>query len=414
MPKISALDKVLTQAVEDHQAGRHESARQGYLNVLQSAPNHPEALSFLAALFLENGLAAEAVELALQALRIAPDFIGARINLANAYQALQEFTAAAEQYEKALSLGGLQSEIGISYGNTLLHAKRPEDAEAQYRAALEDNGGGESARAQLNAGLASALMEQGRLAEAKPHFQAAIEAEPNIAGFRITYGKLLQEIDLLDDALGQYEQAWKLESTNPLAYETFAYSLIEKFEATGDDATRSRLVQLAESPPPRTPSSFLARRLIADSLEPGAPEIKKVRHLEKSGRFASRDLGGVELFDMGSATVCNIAWYVIKDGEVFPDIPVHLPNEMPWAAVTFCPTQRAIVNENLPKATVDGPVYLLGGCTNYYHWLVDHLPTLRALEETTDCRILVNADLTSFQRDSLAAAGIGAERLIPS
>ena len=62
-----------------------------------------------------------------------------------------------------------------------------------------------------------------------------------------------------------------------------------------------------------------------------------------------------------------------------------------------------------------GAAVLIGGCRNYYHWLVDHLPLLAVVAgcpALADLPLIVNADRASYQADSLAALGIEADRLL--
>jgi capsular polysaccharide biosynthesis protein len=58
---------------------------------------------------------------------------------------------------------------------------------------------------------------------------------------------------------------------------------------------------------------------------------------------------------------------------------------------------------------------LVGGDTNYYHWVVDFLPRLMALGRTPaldDHPILIHETLLPYQREGLALAGIPEERVI--
>lgn len=72
---------------------------------------------------------------------------------------------------------------------------------------------------------------------------------------------------------------------------------------------------------------------------------------------------------------------------------------------------------DLPEATVeiDDACVLVGGSHNYYHWLVDSLPRIGVAHKVPALRglkLLVNDDLASWQIASLAALGIGTDRLM--
>ena len=58
---------------------------------------------------------------------------------------------------------------------------------------------------------------------------------------------------------------------------------------------------------------------------------------------------------------------------------------------------------------------LIGGDTNYYHWLIDFLPRLllaRKYADISKFQIIVNRPLLPFQRESLALLGLDDGRLL--
>lgn len=72
---------------------------------------------------------------------------------------------------------------------------------------------------------------------------------------------------------------------------------------------------------------------------------------------------------------------------------------------------------DLPEAMVeiDDACVLVGGSHDYYHWLVDSLPRIGIAHKVPalrDLKLLVNDDLTSWQIASLAALGVGTDRLM--
>ncbi len=67
-------------------------------------------------------------------------------------------------------------------------------------------------------------------------------------------------------------------------------------------------------------------------------------------------------------------------------------------------------------AEYPGDAILVGGDTNYYHWLIDYLPRLLLAIKYVDIskfQIVVNKPLLPFQRESLALLGLHESRLLP-
>ncbi len=405
------INELLQSALADHHNGRYESARQKYIAVLEIQPTHPDALNLLSALFLINGYAKEAADFAQDALNSEPGFLAARVNLANAQQGLGLLSSAIEHYEFVISKGEAAADVYLNLGNTLLSAKQPEKAEFQFLKAMEGKGN----KVKIFVGLAHSFMDRGLFEEAEAYFQQALRENTSSITIYLSYGKMLKEIDRIEDAIDQYRQAWELDHQNPRAYEMLAYSLIESFESHKNKRAGQELEGLLKLDPPQSQNSKLVQSLIGDCLKSGASNIKKINLLENSDQDVATTVKGTKVFNLGKATVCNRVWYIIKDNQLYPDVHAHLPENLSYPPPTFWPTKRATVDQTLPHAKIEGRVFLLGGCTNYYHWLVDHLPAIEALQQLDNFEtisILTNNDLTTFQKDSLVSAGINLDQLV--
>lgn len=119
------------------------------------------------------------------------------------------------------------------------------------------------------------------------------------------------------------------------------------------------------------------------------------------------------------ATVLVPEWLVVThDHAVLVEQMVHNPKTLRGkserlAALT---RQRGLLDLPAEAQQIVEACALIGGSTDYYHWLVDYLPRVGILAKSADLRglpLLVNADLAPFQRESLTAIGFGPERLIP-
>ncbi|WP_207476498.1 glycosyltransferase 61 family protein [Arenibaculum pallidiluteum] len=75
---------------------------------------------------------------------------------------------------------------------------------------------------------------------------------------------------------------------------------------------------------------------------------------------------------------------------------------------------QVLLSAEAPEVVDDEPTLFLGGTTNYYHWIIDDLPRLAAVESWDGAAgrpVLVNAGMAPFQIRMLELAGLDPERL---
>src|SRR5262249_54471394 len=117
----------------------------------------------------------DAATLLRQAIALAPQSLGAKVNLANllASGALgaDHVDAALRLYEEALVAQPGNPELRMNYGNLLLRLERPDEAIACYRQSLSAAPG--NLDAWVNLGRAE--QARGRLGDAERAFRAALE-----------------------------------------------------------------------------------------------------------------------------------------------------------------------------------------------------------------------------------------------
>ncbi len=102
---------------------------------------------------------------------------------------------------------------------------------------------------------------------------------------------------------------------------------------------------------------------------------------------------------------------MIGEGKVFSDGFVQTPCP-PLSAYVVQYEQDGII-ELLFEGPLDLPhaeAFLLGGCSNYCHWVMDFLPRLQFY--TRHIPLLVNERLMAFQRESLRLLGIPSDLLV--
>lgn len=131
----------------------------------------------------------------------------------------------------------------------------------------------------------------------------------------------------------------------------------------------------------------------------------------KIARAAAKHVTEPHLLELHDAVVFSGEWFVGVGREVLCDLFLQTPSP-PHSAylVRFVAGQVELVLEE-PLDLSATSAFLLGGCANYCHWLLDYLPRL-ALYDRADIPLLVNMPVTSFQRQSLELLGIAESRLI--
>jgi capsular polysaccharide biosynthesis protein len=70
-----------------------------------------------------------------------------------------------------------------------------------------------------------------------------------------------------------------------------------------------------------------------------------------------------------------------------------------------------LINEQ-PRNLSVSRAFLLGGCPNYSHWLLDYLPRLQLCHDFS-LPVLINKPLAPFQSESLHCLGVNDSRLLP-
>lgn len=106
-------------------------------------------------------------------------------------------------------------------------------------------------------------------------------------------------------------------------------------------------------------------------------------------------------------------WIVIAGDRILCDFLVQTPSPPLSAYLTRFGFEDDIIEliHEPPRKLAVSRAFLLGGCANYSHWLLDYLPRLRLCRDSS-LPLLVNAPPTPFQLDSLRCLGIDDARLL--
>jgi len=164
-------------ALAKHRAGQRREAEAIYRAILQSQPDHPDALHYLGLLSYQTGRLDAALELMRRAVALRPDVAHFHGNLGNALRAAGRPDEAIAAYQEALRRNPGSCAALVNLGNTLWEAGRPEDALRSFDAALRQDG----RLAEAHGGAGLALKDLGLLDEALAAFDEAIRLASQLA-----------------------------------------------------------------------------------------------------------------------------------------------------------------------------------------------------------------------------------------
>ena len=123
-------------ALEHHRAGRLDSARAIYEDVLAKEPRHADALHLLGLIAHQNADHGKGLDLIRQALSLDPDNGVYLVNLADVQRALGKLDQAEATLRRALSLNPASAAGHLNLGYVLREQRRLSDAEQCYLQAM--------------------------------------------------------------------------------------------------------------------------------------------------------------------------------------------------------------------------------------------------------------------------------------
>jgi tetratricopeptide (TPR) repeat protein len=209
------MPDAMTQAQEQHQRGCLDQAARLYRQVLDSQPDHAEALHLLGVVAHQQGDNVGAVKWINRAIARNPRPAAYHANLGAVYRALGQLERAAGCCRTALRLRPNFAEAANNLGTILLDQGQVGEAAEQFRAAFRLRP--DYAMACTNLGHALRLL--GDTTGALAHFRQAVQLDPNLAEARNNLGgQLLLEHQQLDEALDHCRAAVRLRSNFVEAY----------------------------------------------------------------------------------------------------------------------------------------------------------------------------------------------------
>ena len=133
----SEATKNLQQGEEHFATGDLESAKKCFIQMLESDPDHIEALNNLGVIDFHKGVVDKATSYFRRALEIDGDYTDAVENLARCLEAKGDFLEAVELYQRALKLGRVNTEILNSMGKCFIHLQELNAAFEAYKKSFQ-------------------------------------------------------------------------------------------------------------------------------------------------------------------------------------------------------------------------------------------------------------------------------------
>jgi tetratricopeptide (TPR) repeat protein len=194
------LTMTLQQALELHQAGRHEEAEHAYRQHLAENPQDADALHLLGVLRQQRHDSDGALELIRQALALAPERAQYHLSLGGTLLRTGDLAAARASFERALEIDPNSIEAHGLLGHLALQAGDHDDAENRFRigrrADVEDP--------LILFGLGSIHLDRGDPVNAAKFLGRAAQLKPDDAAIQTAFGRAL----FMQSAFGLAEQAF--------------------------------------------------------------------------------------------------------------------------------------------------------------------------------------------------------------
>jgi len=223
-PKITSTDNLeltktqvaslVKKGMSLHQQGNLEEAQVIYEQILNSEPDHFDALQLLGVLFAQIKKYSQSVKLLSNALKINPNHPGTYSNRGISLKELRFFDEALSSFDQAIAINPDYGDAHYNRGNTLMELKRFDEALSCYDQAIAINT--DYGDAHYNRG--NTLMELKRFDEALSSFDQAITINPENGDAHYNRGNTLMELKRFDEALSSFDQAIIVNPEHTQAY----------------------------------------------------------------------------------------------------------------------------------------------------------------------------------------------------
>ncbi|MSQ50900.1 MAG: tetratricopeptide repeat protein [Betaproteobacteria bacterium] len=234
------IAQTLQIALEHHQAGRLALAEPLYRRVLQTNPDHPDALYFSGMLARQSGDLDSASIFFSHCLRVNARHCLAALSLGNVQLAQGQAVAAEQSYRSAITADSGNLEAHANLGNALQSQGRLEAALESYRRALA-----------INPDSAEILGNQGNVLQATGDFNAAIASyekaltiKPHSAELLGNLGMSLHSRGNIDEAIASYTKSLAIKPDFAPAHYNLGISLQARGNIEGAIASYGEALRL--------------------------------------------------------------------------------------------------------------------------------------------------------------------------
>jgi predicted O-linked N-acetylglucosamine transferase (SPINDLY family) len=218
---MSSIAQAIGQAWQYHQAGQLHEAQRRYRQILQTAPEQPDAWYLLGVACQMLGQLPDAVTAYQQALRLRPDYVEVHNNLGVAYKMQGQVSQAIACYREALRLKPGYADAYNNLGLALADQGQLADAIACYQQALALAPN----HADAHNNLGNVFKAQGRFQEAMVEYRAVIWNKPEDAAAHDNLGQVLQARGQLEEAVAEYRTAIWLKRDDPFLHTRLGIAL---------------------------------------------------------------------------------------------------------------------------------------------------------------------------------------------
>jgi tetratricopeptide (TPR) repeat protein len=200
---MPTIPDALTEATRQIQAGNLHPAEEICRQVIETTPNHAQALHLLGVISQQVGRNEDAVEYFGRAIGANPDLIAAHGKMGLAYQALRRFDQATACFQRALRIepGNVLSRFCL--GDTRLKQGMLDEAADCFRQVLQL----QSDHAPSLFQLGHVLKAQGNLAGAAECYRRILAARPDHGPTHCKLGHVLMAAGRHEEAAGSYRRA---------------------------------------------------------------------------------------------------------------------------------------------------------------------------------------------------------------